>query len=497
MLYKVFRYSFAILAIGLVTGSWSLAHAALLGGTPIAPAGEVDGKSRNVFEFILKEGETKTDQLIVTNNTEQASRIFVFPSGFELEGDQIIEVPSADPGAEEPGRWIKIDRSEVTLQPGTAATIGFSITAPDNADVGDHLATLFAQGISTQGRAARGSGLNINVRNGVRVYITVPGAIQRDLVIDNISHKTAPFWKLFSKKLLNYITLTNKGNVTLRPTGSITIRGFFGEVGEQTDLKFATVRRGQTVSVEKEWIKRAPFFGRFVANYELHLGEREQVNEDGTKTILPDEVIKARYVFWIFPWIEVIYLIVIIFFLYLLRTFWLYIIVINRLKTKTEIYTVAKGDSLTAIGSKLGINPRILVKFNLIPWPYEVHPGDKLLIPTGKYTGREWHGRVIDMVKDQNIWAGIWGHLFRKRNVYKLTYKHIQISGQAASKPRTVIVEGGDTIEDVADFLGVDKEEVIKANHLRPPYRLKAGQELKVPITSRDKPKKASRRRKK
>lgn len=464
---------------------------------------------RNVFDLIVKEGGIYTDTALVYNLGNEPVRAFVFPGGYELRDNKIVETPITDNAPEEPGRWIEVADSEFVLGPKASRVVEFTIRVPEDADVGEHVAVLLTQAESVEKREISGSGLHINVRSGTRVYMTVPGDINRDLVVENIGHQIIPFWKLFTKELKFILKLRNDGNVTLRPMTNLRVRGWFGEVGYQEEAPYRKIARGSTQGISHTWIKRAPYFGRFVADFEIHLGEKRQVNKDGTEIMLPDEVIKSTYVFWIFPWIETVYLIILLFLLYLLRSLWLYVVIINRLKTKTEVYTVTKGDNLTTIGSKLGISPRILVKFNLIPWPYEVHPGDKLLVPVGKFTGGEWHSRVSDIVRDKNIWGGVWGHLFRRRNVHKLTHKHIQPTGRSAQASKTVVVEAGDTIEDVAKFAGVDKEAIIQTNRLRPPYHLQAGQELKIPTKvsrakrvaprrgSGSKRKKSTRRRKK
>lgn len=492
----LFRLLGTVFVVSLSLGVLLPAYG-LVGSISIVPADNEHGSKRNVFVHTIREGEVIEDSVAVTNRTTNSLKVFIFSGGQEVVNGELVEADVVGDRIDEPGTWLVFPQQEIVLSPAERRVVDFEIHVPDKVNVGEHQTILYVQSVESSGAAQKTSGLNINIRNGVTIYMTVPGEIDRTLVIDRISHSIRPFWKLFTKEMYFTIDFKNEGNITLRPLADIKVQGLFGHAGEEKDVKIAKIRRGDTARGEKKWIKRAPYFGRFVATFDFHLGETEQVNEDGSTTLLPDEIVKARYVFWIFPWIETIYLIILLFLLYLLRSLWLYVVIINRLKTKTEVYTVAKGDSLTTIGSKLGISPRILVKFNLIPWPYEVHPGDKLLVPVGKFTGGEWHGRVSDMVRDKNIWKGVWGHLFRRRNVHKLTHKHVQPTGKSAQAPKTVVAEAGDTVEDVAKFLGVDKQDIIEANDLRPPYRLKAGQELKVPAVSSKKPTKATRRRKK
>lgn len=43
------------------------------------------------------------------------------------------------------------------------------------------------------------------------------------------------------------------------------------------------------------------------------------------------------------------------------------------------------------------------------------------------------------------------------------------------------VVKDGDTVESVAAALGITVEAIVRLNRLRPPYRLHAGQLLRVP----------------
>ncbi|MFH0905698.1 MAG: LysM peptidoglycan-binding domain-containing protein [bacterium] len=461
----------------------------LIGGTSITPADGLDGKPRGVFNLVVEPGKPTTDSFYVQNSSNETLKIAIFPSGYELSKEGIVtevqELPDAMP---EPGKWIKIDKSEVVLTPNTKTNVGFTIDVPATADVGDHSAALFVQDIP-KNVGTKGSGMKINIRTGVTVYMTVPGEIQRDLVVRKIQHRIYPFWQIFNRKLSFILDLENKGNVTLTPKVDITMRGWFGLAGKQEGAQYTRLSRGQRQVAEKEWIKRAPYFGRFVVNFEMHLGERKQVNLDRTETMLPDKVINARYVFWVFPWQELIGLIFVGFILHLIRSLWLYFIIANRLKTNAKLYAVVKGDTITKIAGKFGVDARTLAGFNLLRWPYNIETGDKLLVPTGRATQFEWRLRLRQILLDRGIWRHLFGHLFGKHSYRRLTERtDAGLVGESVSTPKVgraadeiLIVERGDTIDDIADFAGVSVQLIAKYNHLKPPYRLRAGQELCIP----------------
>lgn len=472
--------------------------------TPIAVAGQIGysgialdpkvagGPDRNYYAYVLAEGEQLTDAITVLNTSDETKTFIIFGGGSTLNPDYTLSPAEISPDKlPNTGTWITFAKNRFTLRPHSQVETKFTIKVPDDADVGDHQGEIYAQEIVPDAQA-KGTGARILARIGVGVYNIVPGDIERDLFIKKISHYVVA-GRGDNRKLFFRVKFDNQGNVRLTPTIDIKVRGFFGKVGEQTGVTYGTIPRGQTAVLEGAWVRRAPYFGRFVADFTFHLPAREQINKDRSKTQLPEIVITKRYVFWVFPLAEMLYILIALFIAYLLRSVWLYYLIVNRLKTKTTIYTVVTGDTLTKIAAKTSSDPRILAKFNLLKWPYEVRPGEKLLIPIGKLHQSEWQERLQQVLGHKGILAKAFGHFFGRRNTHEIS-KRMQgiISTDKNIDAELVVVERGDTIEDVADFAHTSIEMVIRLNRLRPPYRLRVGQELLVP-----KPKPKSKRRKK
>ena len=232
-------------------------------------------------------------------------------------------------------------------------------------------------------------------------------------------------------------------------------------------------------------MKRAAYFGRFKAEFDIHTGEKEQFNKDGTKTMLPDEIIKQTYIFWLWPWRELMTILLVVLVLYLIRSVWLYTIIMRRLRVKTEMYKVVSGDTLMKVANKLGVDARVLAKFNLLKWPYELKTGDVLLVPIGYHRGAEWTVKQREMFSDKEFALSIVGHLFRRRTSHAMvdTLGKPGRSGGSA-KPTVLIAETGDTLGDVADFAGVPMTALAEYNRIKPPYKLRPGQQIKIPPKS-------------
>jgi len=448
-----------------------------VGSLSILPSPDESG-ARSWFIHVLAEGEETRDEMTVSNDKDESVTVLIFPTGYTVQNNEIVKDDLENALRQEPGHWVELDRNEVTIPAHRAARVGFTIHVPETADVGEHVGGIFIQE-KAKDASTKGTGVSIRLHIGASMVINVPGDIERSLIVDNIRHSI----DYSDKRALNFtFTLKNKGNVAIAPVLDTTIRGIFGAVGEQTGNQLKVISRNETADATSKWIKRAPYIGRFVAQFEFHLGEREQFNKDGTKTMLPDEIVYATYTFWLFPWAELIYLLIGIFLLYVLRSLWLYLIISRRLRTKSKLYKIVKNDTLMGIAAKFGVDPRVLAKFNMMRWPYEVHPGDQLLIPIGRMGRQEWREQSRIMLQDKEVLGGIFGHFFRRRSV-----RHIADRVREYIKPVddhkfvTLIVDRGDTIQDVADFIGVSVDKIITINNLRPPYRLRAGQELLAP----------------
>jgi LysM repeat protein len=449
------------------------------GGISLNATDDEKGQMRNYYTYVMEGGAQQVDYLQIGNDSNETKTILVYGGNTYIAPDftlKLQEVPiTAQPNT---GDWITFEKNKVTLSPHAKTVIKFTIDVPKDADVGDFQGEIYAQELK-EASATKGSGMQIYARVGTSLYVTVPGEIKRDLLIKKIGHMIG----IGSTRPLSFkITFENRGNVKLVPLIDVKMRGWFGKVGEQTGLTYGGIMRGQTVSLVGGWVRRAPYFGRFVADFTFHIPERDQINKDLTHTLLPEMVLHKKYIFWILPWTEILYALIFLFIAYLLRSVWLYYLIVNRLKTKTDIYTVKDGDTLTKIAARLGSDPRVLAKFNLLRWPYELKPGEKLLIPIGKLRGPEWQDRLQQVLGHRTILGKAFGHLFGRRNTHEIS-KRMQgvISTDKNEAAEVLIADRGDTIDDVAKFAGVSAEEIIRLNHFRPPYRLRAGQEVLVP----------------
>jgi LysM repeat protein len=105
----------------------------------------------------------------------------------------------------------------------------------------------------------------------------------------------------------------------------------------------------------------------------------------------------------------------------------------------------------------------------------------------------EWRERAGTIFK-REVLTGLMANMFKRKAVSNVSRKMqggitaTNKSVATTAKPvdyEILIAEKGDTIEDIADFAGIKPSVIIKLNNLKAPYRLKNGQEIRVPKSKR------------
>ena len=124
----------AILGLPVVVSALS---AEGIGGYPANPDPKVP-YSDAWFVYDLDLGESKDDAITVftTSDEAQIAKIYVVDSTASHQGNFSLAAekdPKKDVGA-----WVDIEEQTLTLEPGAKYTIPFTITVPENADVGEH-----------------------------------------------------------------------------------------------------------------------------------------------------------------------------------------------------------------------------------------------------------------------------------------------------------------------------------------------------------------------
>lgn len=161
-------------------------------------------------------------------------------------------------------------------------------------------------------------------------------------------------------------------------------------------------------------------------------------------------------------------------------------------------YTVVKGDCLSVIGSKLGVNWKDIANANGITSPYTIYVGQVLTIPgkSNQNSNSEASNDTTYTVKSGDTLSGIaskFGTTYQKIAADNgisnpnIIYpgQVLKISGSvnnanATKNTKTYTVRSGDTLSEIGVKVGVAWKTIASLNGITYPYTIYPGQVLRI-----------------
>lgn len=219
-------------AVAMVVMSPVSVFAAGIGSRPANPNPD-NPRTQSIFIYDLNRGATKSDQLIISNGLNEKADIEVYAvdGTVTATGDMTCKQRSED--KKNAGNWVKLAKNEVSLLPGESMPVDFTVNVPDKADVGEHNACLVIQR-KTDPTAAKQGGIQLQTRQAVRMAITIPGNIHRDVTINKFAVDN------HSKQLYN-IAIKNSGNVSADVDVKLTVKDTLGNVVYKNGGEYAAI----------------------------------------------------------------------------------------------------------------------------------------------------------------------------------------------------------------------------------------------------------------
>ena len=170
-----------------------------IGGRPANPDPN-NPRTSSIFIYNLPGGASKSDQLYVQNGSDK---------------EETIEVYSVDGTVTTTGDMACKEKSE--------DIVDFTVNVPSKADVGEHNACMVVQRKVKQSSNNAG-GIQVQTRQAIRMAITVPGDIHRDVTIEKFNVKNSNSSQLYE------IALKNSGNVSADVDVKLVVKDPMGNV---------------------------------------------------------------------------------------------------------------------------------------------------------------------------------------------------------------------------------------------------------------------------
>jgi hypothetical protein len=202
------------------------AHADDTVGVAIAPATKNVRDSRTRYSLQVKPGQKVEDQTIVANAGTKALTITMRAAdAYNTDAGEFALQDSAT-APTDAGSWVTFaggaKTQQITLAPGKAQVLNFTVTVPANAKPGDHAAGVLASWTIPNGD------IQVERRIASRVYVRVAGALQPVLTASNFTATYAPTLNPLDGTVTLSTVITNSGNVALAGTVDVTVKAWWG-----------------------------------------------------------------------------------------------------------------------------------------------------------------------------------------------------------------------------------------------------------------------------
>ncbi len=355
----------------VLLGNTALADSATIGGRPANPRDD-NPRSKSIFVYSLEPGQSVKDAVQIFNTTEEQKTILVYATDSVVSSGGAFACEQAAEPADDSGSWIKLSRNEITLAKQSSATVPFTVTIPKDVQPGEHNACIAIQE-KDAAPAAVGNGIALNFRSAIRVAITVPGEINKQLTIDKVSLREQ------NGKIIGTVKLKNSGNVSLDTTVVASLKRLCG-INLQTIEGTYPSLPGTVTELNFEYKK--PYWGGLVR---LHATGSYNSNTDNTLGEgSVDTTVNGKsglIIIWPQPLAFIIILSVIgllvALIYYLARR---YYILPRQAKIYHE-YIVKDGDNIQELAKKTNTNWRHLAHVNSIKAPYTLQEGSTIKLP--------------------------------------------------------------------------------------------------------------------
>lgn len=370
-----------IIGIGIVIiGLTIRVEAAGIGNLSILPAfPDLNVKYSDVWLiYNLDKGESKRDAVRIKNYTGQDVEIKIYPVDAGITPDGAFALNNEDSERIGIGKWIEIEDYKLVIPNNTEWLVYFTISIPEDAEVGDHMGGIVMENLERQ-KAGKEGTLSIVTRVGVRVYQTVPGEIVKKLELTGfqftihnkpLTEKSTTWEKI--KHILGVhkygqfnIALKNTGNVHLNPKATIKMRDIFGgHIVTMENVALGTIFPGKSTLLPRRW-ENPSWFNIVRANILINYGD--------------NQTIEKNIFFLIIPWSLIFLLVVLIilfFFGKLLWRLWL-----AKAKLTMESHIVKKNQTIMDIAKKYNVSWKKLARINNLKPPYTLKQRETIFIP--------------------------------------------------------------------------------------------------------------------
>jgi hypothetical protein len=313
LLVVVATLSFSLSIIGLslptiVTNSQTLAAPNLGFLNTNSNVGIVPGKPTNDpitkvwFVETINPGQTVEQVALVVNNSEQALPVIVMAKDATQTSEGGFSFKENQEADTQVGKWVEfLDKTNFIAQPKSVTEVKFRIKVPEGTKPGEYAGVIAVQ--QDKSGEAR-NGVQIQMRIGARLYITVPGELNmhtKPKTFEFLTDNNQEYKEFLQRNLLaNYkdiylnVSMENAGNIYTRISGKITLTDPEGKTFSTVynkELAPNTATVNNRISVEQQQWKP----GKYKAVLEWDNQPHVSLNKNSVKDLTTNKRIETEF----------------------------------------------------------------------------------------------------------------------------------------------------------------------------------------------------------
>lgn len=345
-----------------------------ISGKPAYPE-ENNPRSASIFIHALEPGQTAQDGVLITNLTDERKEVWVYTQDYRSASDGAFACKQMTEAKTAVGNWLSVTTSEILLAPKESKIVPFTISVPKDASVGEHNGCVLIQ--EKKESEDIGAGISLSFRSAIRVAVTIPGTIHKELHIST-------FEVVPGDETLFVAAAKNTGNVSLDAQVIVIEENIFGKKIAEYGGEYP-VLRDQTAT----WnFKQQPNFWGGLHKAYVTLSFNNSPNQSLGEMSDNNIATLQSNIIWFFvsPSIRayVIYGVIVFLFLCIVS-----IVLVKKhqkrlIKQQWKVIVIRRHQSLKHVADRYGISWKLLAKVNGKKPPYDISEGEKLKVPSQK-----------------------------------------------------------------------------------------------------------------
>lgn len=342
-----------------------------IGGRPANPDPN-NARTQSIFIYQLKAAESKTDEVLIMNNTDTEQVITLYAVDGILTNSGAYACEQEVEPRDSVGAWVKLGQAQVTLAADTSVKVPFTVNVPERADVGEHNGCLVFQSASDEGEIQ--GNVRIRTRQAIRMAVTVPGDLKKEIAIKSFTVDTV-------KTTQHYLlAVSNKGNVSSDIDISVRLKSFWGTEVYQNSGGYPVLA---DTDLDISYVNEEPPFwgGWYVASaqvtYDTRAGTFGVTDDAFKRTVESEPIIVFTAPNPIAVFMYLILLLgagVVLFFVKERRRE-------NKVLATWEAIKAKRSDTVLGLATKYGVDWRLIARANKLQSPYVINEGDMIKVP--------------------------------------------------------------------------------------------------------------------